>query len=76
MNQDFDKLYQLVKEKYKIQSIHVPERTKSSVYFEELPKEIAEIQEEVKPNNVIHLQDELADGLWDLLALIEALKQE
>lgn len=76
MNQDFNKLYQLIQEKHRIQSIDAPERTNPHLYVEELLKEIVEIKNEIKPKNVIHLQDELADWLWDLLSLIEALKQK
>jgi len=38
--------------------------------------ELDELQEEIKPNNKAHLEDELGDILWAWLSLVENLKQE
>ena len=36
--------------------------------------EVEEVREEVKPNNVAHLEDELSDILWGWMVLVEKLK--
>ena len=38
--------------------------------------EIDEVQEEIKPKNRVHLEDELSDILWGWLTLIENLKDK
>ena len=38
--------------------------------------EVKEVQEEIKPNNIAHLEDELSDILWGWLTLIENLKDK
>lgn len=37
--------------------------------------EVEEVREEVKPNNVAHLEDELSDILWGWMVLVEKLKR-
>ncbi len=36
--------------------------------------EINEVKDEIRPNNVAHLEDELSDILWGWLTLVEKLK--
>ena len=36
--------------------------------------EVKEVKDEIKPNNVAHLEDELSDILWGWLTLVEKLK--
>ena len=38
--------------------------------------EVTEVKEEIKPNNIAHLEDELSDILWGWLTLIENLKDK
>jgi NTP pyrophosphatase (non-canonical NTP hydrolase) len=57
----------LSQQKYEIQIEKYPERCSADMYIKELEKEIIEVKEEIKVNNVIHLQDELGDLFWDLL---------
>jgi len=39
-------------------------------------EEVKEVKEEIRPNNVAHLEDELSDILWGWLTLVENLKDE
>jgi uncharacterized protein YabN with tetrapyrrole methylase and pyrophosphatase domain len=41
-----------------------------------ISSELKEVQEEIKLNNIAHLEDELSDILWGWLTLIENLKDE
>ena len=43
---------------------------------EAIVDEVKEVQEEIKPNNIAHLEDELSDILWGWLTLIEDLKKK
>ncbi len=36
--------------------------------------EVKEVKEEIRPNNVAHLEDELSDILWGWLTIVEKLK--
>ena len=38
--------------------------------------EVQEVKEEIKPNNIAHLEDELSDILWGWLTIVEKLKDE
>ena len=38
--------------------------------------EVQEVKEEIRPNNVAHLEDELSDILWGWLTVVEKLKDE
>ena len=38
--------------------------------------EVQEVKEEIRPNNVAHLEDELSDILWGWLTIVEKLKDE
>ena len=39
-------------------------------------EEVQEVKEEIHPNNVAHLEDELSDILWGWLTIVEKLKDE
>ena len=39
-------------------------------------EEVQEVKEEIRPNNVAHLEDELSDILWGWLTIVEKLKDE
>ena len=39
-------------------------------------EEVQEVKEEIRPNNVAHLEDELSDILWGWLTVVENLKDE
>ena len=38
--------------------------------------EVEEVKEEIKPNNMAHLEDELSDILWGWMTIVENLKNE
>ena len=38
-------------------------------------EEVKEVQDEIRANNIAHLEDELSDVLWGWLTLIENLKE-
>jgi len=48
----------------------------SSTYFDEIPKELAEVKEELENNRRPHLEDELGDVFWDYLNLLINLENE
>lgn len=70
------KLELLSQQKYDIQAEKYPDWCDANKYIEELWKEIAEVQEEIRENNIVHLQDEIWDVFWDLLWMIESLKRQ
>ena len=39
-------------------------------------EEVQEVKEEIRPNNLAHLEDELSDILWGWLTVVENLKDE
>ncbi len=39
-------------------------------------EEVKEVKEEIRPNNVAHLEDELSDILWGWLTIVEKLKDK
>ncbi len=45
-------------------------------YFDYLKWEIPEVEEELKENNQVHLEDELWDILWTYMLLIEWLEKK
>ncbi|PID52705.1 MAG: nucleotide pyrophosphohydrolase [Candidatus Moraniibacteriota bacterium] len=48
----------------------------SSTYFDEIKKELDEVQEELQKENNVYLEDELGDVLWDYLNLLKHLELE
>ncbi len=43
--------------------------------LDSITDEVEEVREEIKPNNLAHLEDELGDILWGWLILVEKLKE-
>ena len=39
-------------------------------------EEVQEVKEEIRTNNIAHLEDELSDILWGWLVIVEKLKDE
>ncbi len=70
-----NKLLEIVKEKNKIDQ-NQEWYTWAKIYLDWLKDEVIEVEEELKENNSVYLEDELWDILWDLLNLIEWLKKE
>ncbi len=46
------------------------------IYLEEMQNEIKEMEEELKKDNSVYLEDELGDIFWDYLNLIYSLEKE
>ena len=44
--------------------------------LDEIISEIQEVKEEIKPNNIPYLEDELGDILWGWLMLVEKLRAD
>ncbi|USN56840.1 MAG: hypothetical protein H6766_07740 [Candidatus Peribacteria bacterium] len=44
--------------------------TGATMYVDEMQKEIVEMTEELRPDNVVYLEDELGDILRDYLCLL------
>ena len=47
----------------------------SDFLLDSITEEVEEVREEIKPNNLAHLEDELGDILWGWLILVEKLKE-
>jgi NTP pyrophosphatase (non-canonical NTP hydrolase) len=69
------KLIETVKEKNEIDQTQEWYKW-SQTYFEWLKDEIIEVEQEIKENNQVYLEDELWDILWNYLNLLEWLKNE
>ena len=73
----FKALIKLVKHKHKLdQKRAEPKYMDNKWLLGAIASELKEVQEEIKPNNIAHLEDELSDILWGWLTLIENLKDE
>lgn len=48
----------------------------AAMYVDEMHKEIDEMKAELKPNNVVYLEDELGDIMRDYLCLLRGLEHE
>lgn len=48
----------------------------SETYINGILDEIEEVQEELKEDNYIYLEDELGDIFWDYVCFLESLEQE
>jgi len=70
-----ERILELVKEKNKIDQ-KLDWYTWSSIYLKWLKDEIIEVENELKDNNSIYLEDELWDILWDYLNLLAWLEKE
>lgn len=45
-------------------------------YIDALKEELEEVEEEMKENNSVYLEDELWDVFWDYICLLHSLEQE
>ncbi len=72
---EIDKLIELVAHKHEIDIKRGDEEFMDiDRLLNEIVLEVNETKEEVKPNNIRHLEDELSDILWGWLVVIEKLK--
>jgi len=75
--EEMKKLIALVAHKHQIDLKRAePKYMDSDWLLQAMRDEIDEVKEEIKPNNMAHLEDELSDILWGWLSLIENLKDE
>ncbi|CAA6802301.1 MAG: Unknown protein [uncultured Sulfurovum sp.] len=44
-------------------------------HLDAIKAEVEEVREELRPNNMVHLEDELCDILWGWMILVEKLKE-
>ena len=73
---DLKKLINLVAHKHQIDLKRKNEKFMDTNWIAQaIVDEVKEVQEEIKPNNIAHLEDELSDVLWGWLTLIENLKE-
>lgn len=72
----YEKYIALIERRYNVYHELYPEYTDSWYVFTELQKEVIEVQDELKDNNKIYLEDELWDILWDYMVLLQLLQKE
>jgi len=74
---EIEKLIELSAKKHQIDIKRADKKYLDSHWIlENLLGEVEEVKEELKANNIAHLEDELSDVLWDWMILIENLKDE
>lgn len=77
MNEELQKLFDIAKNNVaqnpSIVGVDTGEITRK--YLKGLGDEVAEVEEELKPENVIHLQDELSDIIWNNAVLLELCEE-
>jgi NTP pyrophosphatase (non-canonical NTP hydrolase) len=73
---EIDALLDLAREKYLFEKEQKTSRDTHTHYLSWLPEEIAEVQQEVRPDNQIYLENELSDVLRDYLNILYTLEQE
>lgn len=69
-------LLQIIEEKYAHDQIHKPHRTTHDLYLQGLQDEVSEVAQEIKPDNHVYLEDELADILRTGFNLISILAKQ
>jgi NTP pyrophosphatase (non-canonical NTP hydrolase) len=74
VNQIYE-LFNLAKRKLSIKA-HQEWSQGSKTFLEEIQKEVHEVAQEVGANRPCHLEDELADVLWDYVNLVLSLEEE
>lgn len=75
--QELNKLIELAAYKYELdQKRDEPKYMDNAWLLQAIISEVAEVQEEIKPNNIAHLEDELCDILWGWMTIVENLKSE
>lgn len=73
---DLSSFLALVEEKYNHEHVHDPHRATHVPYLNGLRDEVAEVAEEIKPDNHVYLEDELGDMLRDSFNLIYTLAKQ
>ena len=74
---ELEKLIELVAHKHKIDLKRGEAKYMDSEWLlNAIVEEVQEVKEEIKPNNIPHLEDELSDILWGWLTIVEKLKDE
>ena len=72
-----NKLIELVGYKHQIDLKRAePKYTDTDWLLNAIEEEVQEVKEEIKANNLAHLEDELSDILWGWLTIVEKLKDE
>ena len=72
-----EKLIELVAYKHKIDLKRAEAKYMDTEWLlNAIVDEVQEVKEEIKPNNIAHLEDELSDILWGWLTIVEKLKDE
>ena len=75
--EEFKAFIKLVKQIHELDKKRAePKYMDNKWLLEAIASELKEVQEEIKPHNIAHLEDELSDILWGWLALVENLKDE
>lgn len=46
------------------------------IYFQEISDELKEVKAEYRRENVVHLEDELGDVLWDYIMCLKTLEKD
>ena len=71
------KLIELVAHKHQIDLKRAEAKYMDSDWLlNAIVEEVQEVKEEIRPNNIAHLEDELSDILWGWLTIVEKLKDE
>lgn len=86
LSQELEHFFQIVKEKYNINSALLEETNSGKestkpwllpeTYIDGIQDELREVQEEMKENNSVYLEDELGDIFWDYLNLLYCLEEK
>ena len=75
--EEMKKLIKLVAHKHQIDLKRAEAKYMDSDWLlNAIVEEVQEVKEEIRPNNVAHLEDELSDILWGWLTVVENLKDE
>ena len=74
---ELEKLIELVAYKHELDLKRAePQYSDTDWVLNSIVEEVQEVKEEIKPNNIAHLEDELSDILWGWLTIVEKLKDE
>lgn len=76
MTDFFSTYMQLIQDKYTYQTIHDPAYNQPDIYMQGMIDEVTEVQDELKSDNHIYLEDELGDMLWDYMNLLYTCQQD
>ena len=76
MKQYIDKYLSLIQGKHELRKDDRKTGTAKEFYLQWLQDEIVEVQEEIKPDNHVYLEDELGDIMRDFMNVLFYLKHE